>query len=271
MDGIAVGVKRFRVGRSVRGSKLQVGASPSDVLTVRSQVALGDAAEGVVASSVIVPAAERLDSLSSAVDHAAVETLGVEVAIGDAAEGVVASSAIVPAAERLDSLSSAVDHAAFVPAADRLDSLSNAVGLDPFRSVGVDALHTSFLSMPTEELDYLVGALQALRHEFEPDALQQALAPLVNVEGVLLAALYARLSAPSLRHFDEVNIGSGHIYGPDELLDFFYHCCDYQDVRELEDWLQQLRDYRASELAGDDDPIGDGPVGDRVFDRPGPL
>ncbi len=38
MDGIAVGVKRFHVGRSIRGSKLQVGASPSDVLTVLSQV-----------------------------------------------------------------------------------------------------------------------------------------------------------------------------------------------------------------------------------------
>jgi hypothetical protein len=206
-----------------------VDAVPS-VETLDVEVALGGAAEGVF---------DAVDAVPS------VETLLVEVALGDAAEGVVASSV-------------------FVPAAERLDSLSSAVGLDPFRSLSVDALLTSFSSMPTEKLDWLVGALQALRHEFEPETMQRALAPLVNVEGVLLAALYARLSAPSLRHCDDVNIGSGHICGPDDLLDFFYHCCDYQDVRELEDWLRQLRVCRASELAVDGDPIG--PVGDRVFE-----
>ena len=69
------------------------------------------------------------------------ETPTAVVAHGDSAEGVVESSAFTLAAERLDSLSSAVE-------------------VDPFRSVSVDVLLTSFLSLPTEKLDYLVGALR---------------------------------------------------------------------------------------------------------------
>ena len=133
-------------------------------------------------------------------------------------------------------------------AASRLDSLSSAVGLDPFRSMSVDVLLTSFLSMPTEQLDYLAGVMQELRHEFEPEELQRASAPLVNLEGVLLAALYARLPEPSLQRFDDEHFGSDGICGPLDLLSFFSDCYDYQDGGGLEGWLQKLRAYQASGL-----------------------
>ena len=165
-----------------------------------------------------------------------VETLPATVGLGNSAVGID-----VPSEQEL------------MLAASRLDSLSSAVGLDPFRSMSVDVLLTSFLSMPTEQLDYLVGGMQELGHEFEPEELQRASAPLVNLEGVLLAALYARLPEPSLRRFDDEYFGSNifgsdGICGPLDLLGFFSDCYDYQDGGGLEGWLQKLRAYQASDL-----------------------
>ena len=89
----------------------------------------------------------------------------------------------------------------FTLAAQRFDSMSGAMGMEPLRSVPADVLLTSFLDIPTTRLDLLLSEVQALRLEFTPDAVQRALAPLENIEGVLLAVLFSRLLEPSLRAF----------------------------------------------------------------------
>ena len=135
----------------------------------------------------------------------------------------------------------------FTLAAQRLDSMSGAMGMEPFRSVPADVLLTSFLDIPTTRLDLLLSEVQALRLEFTPDAVQRALAPLENIEGVLLAVLFSRLLEPSLRDFVGKYIGAFCFQGPDELFSYFYNCGEYQDTSSLDVWWRELCAYRVSE------------------------
>jgi len=137
--------------------------------------------------------------------------------------------------------------AQFTLAAQRLDSMSGAMGLVPFRSVPADVLLTSFLNVPTATLDHLLSELLGLRLEYTLDAVQRALAPLENIEGVLLAVLFSRLLEPSIRDFVEENIGNFCFQGPGELFSYLYYCCEYQDASALDVWWRELCAYRVSD------------------------
>jgi hypothetical protein len=89
--------------------------------------------------------------------------------------------------------------------------------------------------IPTSRLDHLLGEVQELRCEFTLDAVQRALAPLENIEGVLLTALFSRLLEPSLR--DAVGGYIWDFQAPGEL---FYSCCEYQDDSVLDVWWREL-------------------------------
>ena len=121
------------------------------------------------------------------------------------------------------------------------------MGMAPFRSVPADVLLTSFLDIPTTRLDLLLGEVQELRREFTLDAVQRALAPLENIEGVLLTVLFSRLLEPSLR--DAVGGYIGDFQAPGELFRFFYSCCEYQDDSVLDVWWRELCAYRVSDQA----------------------
>ena len=75
-----------------------------------------------------------------------------------------------------------------------------------------------------------------------PNAVQRALAPLENIEGVLLTVLFSRLLEPSLR--DAVGGYIRDFQAPRELFRFFYSCCEYQGDSALDVWWRELRACR---------------------------
>ncbi len=121
------------------------------------------------------------------------------------------------------------------------------MGMAPFRSLPADVLLTSFLDIPTTRLDLLLGEVQELRLEFTPDVVQRALAPLENIEGVLLAVLFSRLLEPSLRDAVGEYIGDLCFQGPGEPFRFFYYRYEYQDTSALGAWWWELCACRVSD------------------------